>query len=325
MLLVGFHTGGVALCRVFCGVFTVFTLSREISATYWSDADALRPSPRILPPSRSPMRGVSQRGFFGLPIAVGTCCELDGSTLEPGVSLDISQVTLAAPLPVGPSQVVIYCNDVVLCSLSQRVPNVKVQLTVGSKFAFECVGPEGSGGVHLIGFTYASGKRRAQPEEEPEESRTEAEWLELQRGRKRRVAELQREAAAAAATPSPASTRVPRLTFNPEVLVAEYVPKRSGISPLRIHESLEEMVARREEIKARQAMEGDGGEDDEDDEGTMLQGVLAELLSCSVSKLRTICNANGLDSKGKRSDMIELLIEHIAADFKSRNEQGGAR
>ena len=135
------------------------------------------------------MRGLTQRGFFGFPIATGSWCELDASTLGPGFSLAISQVTLAAPLPVRPSEVRIFCNGVAVCSLSQRVPNSRLQLTVGSKFAFECVGPEGSGGVHLIGYTYVAGKRRAQ-DEEPEEARTEVEWEELQRLRKRRVAEL---------------------------------------------------------------------------------------------------------------------------------------
>ena len=85
----------------------------------------------------------------------------------------------------------------------------------------ECVGPKGSGGVDLTGYTYVNADRRTE-DEEPEERRTEAEWLELQRGRKRRVEELRREAAAeAAAVRSTAPARTPRLTFNPQVRVAD--------------------------------------------------------------------------------------------------------
>ena len=275
------------------------------------------------------MRGASQRGpsqqrgFFGLPIAASSWCELDASSLGPGVSLTISQVTLAAPLPTAPSKVRLFCNGVAICSLSQRMPNSKVQLSVASKISFECVGPDNSGGVHLIGYTYANVKRREPKDPEPEDKRTEDEWGELQRGRKRRIEELRREAAVAAAAPSTAPTRIPRLHFNPNVLVAEYVPKQSGISPMRAHLSLDEMVARREEIKQRQAREssGDGGEEEDDE--MVLQGVLAELLSCSVNKLRVICKANGLDTLGKRAAMIERLIDHIASDLREARAERG--
>ena len=274
--------------------------------------------------------GVHHRGFFGKHIAANTSCELDASSLRLGDTLAVTLVTLAAPLQpsTAPSEVRLFCNGVVICTLSQRVPNLRLQLTVSTKMSVECVGPKGSGGVDLTGYTYVNADRRTE-DEEPEERRTEAEWLELQRGRKRRVEELRREAAAEAATVrSTAPARTPRLTFNPQVRVAEYVPKlpaSGSISPLRTHESLEEMVARREAIKKRQALSAvDGDEDDEEqDDGAVLQAVLAELLVCSVSKLRVICKANGLDSQGKRGALIERLVDHIAADLREARAEGG--
>ena len=81
---------------------------------------------------------------------------------------------------------------------------------------------------------------------------TEAEYMELQRARTRRVEELRRETEAEARNPVASPARTRRLSFNPEVVAATYVPKRCGISPVRSLLSLEQMVARREEIKARQ-------------------------------------------------------------------------
>jgi len=51
------------------------------------------------------------------------------------------------------------------------------------------------------------------------------------------------------------------------------VPKQCGISPERSLLSLEEMVARREEIKRQQREMGD--EDEEEDDGEALQQVPA--------------------------------------------------
>ena len=57
------------------------------------------------------------------------------------------------------------------------------------------------------------------------------------------------------------------------MVAATYVPKQCGISPERSLLSLEEMVARREEIKRQQREMGDDGE--EEDDGEALQQVLA--------------------------------------------------
>ena len=113
--------------------------------------------------------GVHHRGFFGKHIAANTSCELDASSLRLGDTLAVTLVTLAAPLQpsTAPSEVRLFCNGVVICTLSQRVPNLRLQLTVSTKMSVECVGPKGSGGVDLTGYTYVNSNRRAQ-DEEPE-------------------------------------------------------------------------------------------------------------------------------------------------------------
>ena len=47
------------------------------------------------------MPAAGQKRFFGMPLAAGSWCELDTSTLGPGVALTVSQATLAEPLPSG--------------------------------------------------------------------------------------------------------------------------------------------------------------------------------------------------------------------------------
>ena len=47
------------------------------------------------------MPTAGQKRFFGVPLAAGSWCELDTSTLGPGVALTVSQATLAEPLPSG--------------------------------------------------------------------------------------------------------------------------------------------------------------------------------------------------------------------------------
>ena len=128
------------------------------------------------------------------------------------------------------------------------------------------------------------------------------------------VVEVDMEEPAAERPPS-ASGRVPRLTFNPEVLAAEYSPKHSGISPVREKLSLEAMVAHREEVKAAQALEC--AEDaDEEDEGEGVQQVLALRVTSSVPKLRELCRENGLDSHGAKSELIERLIDYVSLDMR---------
>ena len=201
--------------------------------------------------------------------------------------------------PVAASaEVLIIRNGVILCALSRAAPNARLPFNPARDPSFECVGPDGCS-VHVVGYTFVQGKRRrldtASAEEETDgtvrgkrrrqiieeeevDGPTEAEYMELQRARTRRVADLAREAAAGSGPWSPAAKsplpRTRRLSFNPEVVAATYVPKRCGISPVRSLLSLEQMVARREEIKKqqREEMSEDG---DEDDDGEALQQVLA--------------------------------------------------
>ena len=81
--------------------------------------------------------------------------------------------------------------------------------------------------------------------------------------------------------------------------------------------SLDEMVARREEIKrvARESA-ADGGDGEEDEDGEALQHVLSVLLAQPVAQLRMICKANGLDEQGAKPALIGRLIDHIAADMR---------
>ena len=277
------------------------------------------------------MAAAGQKRFFGVPLTAGSWCELDTSTLGPGVALTVSQATLAEPLPAGThalsrarahsecerarvptalpahllhapmaasAEVLIIRNGVILCALSRAVPNARLPFNPARDPSFECVGPDGCS-VHVVGYTFVHGKRRrldtASAEEETDgtvrgkrrrqiiedeevDGPTEAEYMELQRARTQRVAELAREAAAGSGPWSPAAKsplpRTRRLSFNPEVVAATYVPKRCGISPVRSLLSLEQMVARREEVKKqqREEMSDDG---DEDDDGEALQQVLA--------------------------------------------------
>ena len=65
--------------------------------------------------------------------------------------------------------------------------------------------------------------------------------------------------------------RTSRLKFNKEVLVAEYIPKRAGISPKSTHhhESLDEMVKRAEQRaleEMQMAMDDEDDDEDEDDD-----------------------------------------------------------
>jgi len=214
----------------------------------------------------------------------------------------VSQAVLAAPL-ASEHQVSLFCNGVRVCMLSSQVPNARLRLDRLQASSFECVGPAGSG-VHISGYTCRVGRPA---KKEFDGGQTAEEYEAVQEGRKRRLEQLAHEAKVA--QPSTKPKRIPRLTFNPEVLVAEYSPKQSGISPVRAQLSLDAMVAAREEIKARQELESMGGGDD----GETLQHVLAELLACSAAKLRSICKANELDEHGGKSALVERLTEHIAA------------
>ena len=197
--------------------------------------------------------------------------------------------------PVAASAEVLVIRDgVTLCALSRAAPNARLPFNAARDPSFECVGPDGCS-VHVVGYTFVHGKRRLDftssetdgtvrgkrrrqmVEDEEVDGPTEAEYMELQRARTLRVAQLARDAAAGCGPWSPdAKSSLPRtrrLSFNPEVVAATYVPKQCGISPERSLLSLEEMVARREEIKRQQREMGDDGE--EEDDGEALQQVLA--------------------------------------------------
>ena len=265
---------------------------------------------------------VRQRRFFGVPLAAGSTCTLETEGLGLGVMLTLTQATLAGPLPSASAELQLFCNGAFLCRLSRRTPNANIPLTRVKSPELECVGPAGTA-VHLAGFTHALKRRRpADAEEEEEEMEggpTEAEYrrhLEIQRSRKRRLEELQQEAAAEAATPSKATPmRKRRLSFNQDVVAAVYSPKECGIFPGEAVLSLDKMVALREEIK-RVARESttDDGEEDEDEEA--LQQVLSVLLQQHVTKLRIICKTNGLHEQGAKTALIGRLIDHIAADMR---------
>jgi len=268
------------------------------------------------------MRRMRQRSFFGLPLAAGSCCELDTASLGPGVALAVSQVTLAGPLASASDEVRLLRNGAFICALSHSEPNARLPFNPAGKPSLECIGPEGSG-VHVVGYTYVHAKKRRRDVDVGGPS--EAEYTELQLARSRRVEELRREAVAEAARPctTPTPLRTRRLSFNPEVVGATYTPQQCGISPEWVL-PLDEMVARREEIKTRQALERPGDDADDggdEDDGEALQHVLAVLLSSSDAKLRALCKANGLDRQGSSSALIERLIDHIAMDLRERRRQ----
>mmetsp|Transcript_33953 Transcript_33953/g.56148 ORF Transcript_33953/g.56148 Transcript_33953/m.56148 type:complete len:311 (+) Transcript_33953:188-1120(+) len=259
---------------------------------------------------------VSQRRFFGMPLASGCTCRLETCKLGPGVALAVSQATLAEPLLSESATVQLFCNGMLLCSLSQDAPNARLPSIPTRTPSFKCVGPKGTI-VHVVGYTHAQCQGQPMEEEDVEVVLpTGEEYAERQRARKRRVQELQREAVAASERPSTPPTRTRRLTFNPEVLSATYSRKRSCISPVWVRLSLDVMVARREETMAREALESLSDDDDDsedDDDGEALQQALHEtLFSSSVPKLRMMCASNGLDMQGPKSCLLERLKGHIA-------------
>jgi hypothetical protein len=262
------------------------------------------------------MIGIRQRHFFGVHLAAGSTYDLGTSMLGQGVALAISQATLADPLPPKAAAVQLLCNGMVLCSLSRDKPNARVPTSAIRSPCFECFGPEGSA-IHLVGYTFVRCRKRPVEEvEEETDGQAAADYVERMLARKRRIAQLQREAAAEAARPSTEPSRIPRLTFSPEVLAATYSRTKCDVPPVWVRMSLDEMVTRREEIKARQALETDDDGEDNDD-GEELQHVLAVLLSTSPPKLRALCEANGLDAHGAKSSLIERLVDYVAADMRT--------
>ena len=101
-----------------------------------------------------------------MPLSAGSWCELNTSSLGPGVALAVSQATLAEPLPAASAEVLLLRNGVLLCSLSRASPNARLPFNPARDPSFECVGPDGCS-VHVVGYTFVNcGKRPPAAEEE---------------------------------------------------------------------------------------------------------------------------------------------------------------
>ena len=141
-----------------------------------------------------------------------------------------------------------------ICILSPERPAVAfdVVLEPGAAIGCESLG-DGSGTVHILGWQRkpsralmlarlahlaASAELGNSDDGEADESEFARRAAELNREREEKK---RRESLGSA---SSTTKRSPRLTFNPKVLVAEYVPKRVGISPERGFADLSKMEER---------------------------------------------------------------------------------
>ena len=134
---------------------------------------------------------------------------------------------LRAPVAAS-AEVLVIRDGVTLCALSRAAPNARLPFNAARDPSFECVGPDGCS-VHVVGYTFVHGKRRLDftssetdgtvrgkrrrqmVEDEEVDGPTEAEYMELQRARTLRVAQLARDAAAGCGPWSPdAKSSLPR-------------------------------------------------------------------------------------------------------------------
>ena len=174
--------------------------------------------------------------------------------LKPSESVILSNCALmhaALADENGPCRV--FIDNRLLCVLTDSEQQQRISLPLGgSPASIRCEGPVGAAGVHLIGREASDNKRQRV-------SAADHNGV--------RAAPQQEEAASSSTTPpaaaasSSSSKRTPRLTFNPEVLVANYIKGRSGISPERQYASLDEMEAAAEQRALEEY------EDEEDDDG----------------------------------------------------------
>ena len=120
--------------------------------------------------------------------------------------------------------------------------------------------------------------------------------------------------------------RTSRLRFNKEVLVAEYVPKKSGISPKSTHrnESLDEMVARAEQRAIEEmgnAYDDDDNDDDDDPFGgggddavAAFHDLLRGLYAGGSRGARLLYQQRGKKNGGGAKDAEARLMELIAQE-----------
>ena len=196
-----------------------------------------------------------------------------GVVLLPGEEVLLSHCALANVSLVEPDagRCSVLVGGRLLCGLSADVPQVPVRVLLGDDVVvLRCEGVAGAAGVHVIGRLAAGGSpppKKYRPATAAQSPPAAGSSATARRTTTPSSASADRSASAkAAASPrSPGSGRTPKLTFNPEVLVAEYVPKRCGISPGRWNASLEEMVAR----QAERALEEEGEEEEEEDNEVM--------------------------------------------------------
>ena len=172
--------------------------------------------------------------------------------LRPGEATTVTDCALThASLASADCRAAIFVNEVLIARLDSGLPQTRVCVVArkGETVTVQCNGEmaNGRGGVHLLGREGASAarSRRASARSSPPRAMAKsggapAMSLETLLGAGGMPTVY------TAANPSPSGrvrARTPRLTFNPEVVVAEYVPKRCGISPERSRMSLDEMEA----------------------------------------------------------------------------------
>ena len=193
-----------------------------------------------------------------------------GVVLRPGEAVTLSECTLVQAALADPSTGAcsVYANDQLIIKLDAIVPQRPLAMLLGPMDAVivRCEGAAGAPGVHLIGR--AASTRRASVARK----RPHAEAAAAVAPPAEAVAAVAPPAEDTAAAPpaeqtfiSPAERpssrkRTPRLTFSPDVLVAEYFPKRSGIYPERTTMTLDEMDER---AKERLLAEANAGEDED--------------------------------------------------------------
>jgi len=138
-----------------------------------------------------------------------------------------------------------------LCSLTRANPMWAFEAMVdpGTAISCEVVGSSAIA-VHVVGWRQDGPGSRGPPPpgiEEADESEGGATFARsASEINEEREVKRRRESICSAGS-TPGSKRTPRLTFNPKVLVAEYVPRRVGISPERGFADLTKMERRAEQ------------------------------------------------------------------------------
>ena len=252
--------------------------------------------------------------------------------LKPGESKSLSDCALThACLIDSTTTCSIFANGRLVSHLTPAMPQRPVVMMFGSGAVdVRCEGSPGAAGVQLVGRAASSGAangKRRRSEEEPATS----EFISPPPLSRRQVAAVANEQlaatpvpAAAGATPgSSGSTRTPRLTFSPDVLVAEYYPKSCGIYPERRFEKLEAMERAQKqralEEAAQAMMMGDDDDDDDDDvDGANFAAYHDLLRQWAMSQQ---ASGRGGETADKLMEMIGLEEAHQQAS--RRRSVGG--